>query len=88
MIDTLVQFGVAGLMGALWIWERAHSRQREQQLSAAHEQLVQRNSHLRVLTALVHDNTRALVEFERTQRRLVGVLEGIRHAIDSHHADR
>ena len=30
-IEPLTQFGAAGLMGALWIWERLLSRRRERQ---------------------------------------------------------
>ena len=40
MIQQLTQFGVAGLMGVLWVWERLHSRKRERQLSEAHGELM------------------------------------------------
>jgi len=79
--ETLLQFGVAGLMGMLWMWERTHSRRRDQQLSQAHDQLMRREEQFRVMLSLVRKNTRALVEFERTQRRLGQVLEGIRNAM-------
>jgi len=79
--DALLQFGVAGLMGMLWIWERTHSRKRDQQLSEAHAQLVRRDEQYRLMLLLVRKNTRALVEFERTQRRLAHILEGLRHAM-------
>lgn len=81
MNETLLQFGVAGLMGMLWMWERTHSRRRDQQLSQAHDQLMRREEQFRVMLSLVRKNTRALVEFERTQRRLGQVLEGIRNAM-------
>ncbi len=81
MIDSLVQFGVAGLMGVLWVWERAHSRRREQQLTAAHERLMRSDEHVRLMIHTVRRNTQALVEFERTQRRLGEILEAIQHAI-------
>ena len=32
-IGPVAQFGVAGLMGGLWWWERKCSRQREEQLT-------------------------------------------------------
>ena len=75
MIETLVQFGVAGLMGALWVWERMHSRRRETQLSEAHAQLMTRHEELSTLVELVRQNTRALVSFEKLQRE---VLESLR----------
>lgn len=81
MSETLVQFGVAGLMGVLWMWERTHSRRREQQLSQAHDRLLRRDEQYRVMLSIVRKNTRALVEFERTQRQLGQVLEGLCHAM-------
>jgi len=81
MEDAMLQFGISGLMGMLWLWERTHSRKREQQLTQAHEHLVRREEQFRLMLSLARKNTRALVEFERTQRRLGEVLEGIRNAI-------
>jgi hypothetical protein len=85
MIEAMAQFGVAGLMGALWVWERGYSRRREQQLTAAHERLTRSQEHLRVMIHTVRRNTEALIEFERTQRRLGEILEAIRHAITQNH---
>lgn len=79
MIETLAQFGVAGLMGVLWVWERMYSRRREQQLSQAHQRLTVRDQQATVLLDMVKHNTRALVRFERTQRRTCDLLEGIRN---------
>ena len=81
MIESLTQFGVAGLMGALWLWERTHSRTRERQLSDAHRKLVETDGQLDVLIGLVKHNTRALLGFEHAQRRLCELLEDIRHGI-------
>lgn len=81
MIDLLTQFGVAGLMGALWIWERMHSRRREAQLSAAHEQLMKQERQLASLVKLVRHNTKAMVELERSNHRIGELLEEVRHAI-------
>lgn len=90
MIEHLLQFGVAGLMGVLWVWERTHSRRREQQLTAAHHRLMRRDEQVRLLMRLTQKNTRALVEFERTQRRLAEIMEGVGHAMwrQHHHSDR
>ena len=81
MLDALVQFGVAGLMGLLWVWERMHSRLRERQLSEAHQRLTAQNQALDALMRLVRQNTRAWVGFERSQRRMCELLEGVRHEI-------
>jgi hypothetical protein len=38
---NVTQFGLAGLMGALWWWERRYSRQREEQLTQSHDKILQ-----------------------------------------------
>ena len=81
MVETLVQFGVAGLMGMLWVWERTHSRRREAQLTEAHHRLMDREKQLDALVKLVRQNTEAMVGFERLQKRMCDLLEGIRHEI-------
>ena len=74
-LDSLAQFGVAGLMGALWLWERLYSRKREQQLTQAHQQLTAQQQELHVLTDLVKQNTAAIERFELTQQRIAELLE-------------
>ena len=88
MIEPLVQFGVAGLIAWLWMWERHHSRRRERQLTEAHHRLMRCDVHLRTVVKIVRKNTRALVEFERTQRQLQQVLEGIHDAMRESKRDR
>jgi hypothetical protein len=70
----LASFGVAGLMGALWIWERKLSRARESELSEAHEALVQERGLLGIVNELVRHNTAALSSLQETQRQLVAIL--------------
>lgn len=77
LAQALSQFGAAGLMGALWVWERSMSRKRESQLSAAHEHLKNDRVQLRELMRLVHRNTRAVERFEQTQSQLRDLLERI-----------
>lgn len=79
MIDGLAQFGVAGLMGMLWVWERMHSRKRESQITEAHEHLMRQAQELAVLTQLVSQNTEALISFESAQQRMCQLLEDIAH---------
>jgi hypothetical protein len=81
-IQPLTQFGVAGLMGLLWVWERLMSRKREAQLNEAHLSLSQQHHELNVLIRLVRHNTRAIVRFDRTQLQLKELLEKMHHDID------
>ncbi len=78
MIESLTQFGVAGLMGVLWIWERTLSRRRETQLNNAHDRLMRQGDALNVLIRLVRRNTEAIERFERTQSELVHLLREVR----------
>ena len=78
-LTMFTQFGVAGLMGALWVWERMLSRKREAQLNASHERIVRQNHELRMLIRLVRRNTQAIERFEQTQKQLRDILEKINH---------
>lgn len=80
-IGSLSQFGVAGLMGVLWVWERMMSRTREAQLDAAHRRLMRQHEELRVLMKLVAQNTRAMQQFEQTQQQLRTLLERMQNEI-------
>lgn len=85
MIESLTQFGVAGLMGLLWVWERTLSRRRETQLNETHDRLMRQSDALQVLIRLVRRNTQAIERFERTQSQLARLLD---HAVkDNHHSD-
>ncbi len=74
-IENLTQFGVAGLMGMLWLWERLYSRRREQQLTEAHDHHMAQHEELRVLTDLIRQNTAALERFAQTQARIAEALD-------------
>ena len=81
IIQMMTQFGVAGLMGMLWIWERFMSRKREAQLTCAHERLMGQQEQVRVLIRIVHRNTQAMERFEQTQNQLRLLLEKMNDAI-------
>ena len=70
----MTQFGVAGVMGAMWLIERRASAKREEQLTQAHEQLITQLSERGALVEIVRDNTRALALLEASQRGLVDAL--------------
>lgn len=73
-IESLTQFGVAGLMGVLWVWERMSSRKREAELSQAHRRLMKQREELAVLIRMVRQNTKALERFDQTQQQLRELL--------------
>jgi hypothetical protein len=75
VIESLTQFGVAGLMGLLWVWERSLSRRRERQLNEAHARLMHQQRELAVLIRLVRRNTQAMERFEQTNRQLITLLD-------------
>ncbi|NBC10750.1 MAG: hypothetical protein GVY24_03325 [Planctomycetes bacterium] len=79
LVKPLTQFGVAGLMGLLWVWERRLSRRRETQLDEAHRRLTRRASELRLLVKTINRNTRVIERFERTQRGVLQLLERMGH---------
>lgn len=81
LIQPLTQFGVAGLMGVLWVWERLMSRRRELQLDEAHARIMRREEEIAVLIDLARRNAAALERFELTQRELQKVLEGMSESI-------
>ena len=39
-LDQLTKLGAAGIMGAMWLWERRTSRQREQQIDESHARIL------------------------------------------------
>jgi len=81
MLESFTQFGTAGLMGALWVWERTHSRKRERQLSETHRKLMDQDRQVCALVRLVRQNTRALLGFEHGHRRMCELLERISHEL-------
>lgn len=86
MIQPLTQFGVAGLMGVLWVWERLLSRKREAQLDAAQARLVRQGEEWKALLETVQRNTQALERFEQTQAQLKALLERMSHELLRHTA--
>jgi hypothetical protein len=70
MLDLLMQsdalpqqlpgLGAAGLMGAMWLWERKTSQKREQQIDESHARIVADRVQLDTLAELVRANTQAL----------------------------
>jgi hypothetical protein len=72
---NVAQFGVAGLMGALWWWERKYSRQREEELTEAHAHILNQREHLQALLDAVRGNTRAISQFTAVQEEILHMLK-------------
>jgi hypothetical protein len=73
-LASLTQFGVAGLIGWMWIVERRAASERERQLREAHDRLTADRTRLEVLVQALRDNTRALTALEAGQRGVVELL--------------
>lgn len=72
---NVTQLGVAGLMGALWWWERRYSRQREDELTQAHQEILQQREHLQTLLEALEGNTKVIAEFTAVQQEILHVLQ-------------
>jgi len=77
VIPSLGQYGVAGLMEALWFLERRHSSQRERELTEAHALLVREREELSELIGVVKENSAAMTALKQSQSRLSRVCEEI-----------
>lgn len=72
---ALTQFGVAGLIGWMWLTERRAGSDRERQLGEAHERLMEQRTQLEALMTVVRENTRAVTALESAQRAVATALE-------------
>jgi hypothetical protein len=68
------QFGVAGLMGGLWWWERKYSRQREDELTQAHQAIMDTREHLQAVLDALQGNTKVISDFTAVQNEILRVL--------------
>jgi hypothetical protein len=73
-LDSLANLGVAGLMGAMWLWERRTSQQREQQLDEAHARIMSDRVSLEQLMDVVKQNAEAMMRLGATQDQLLREL--------------
>lgn len=77
-IEQVMNLGVAGLMGAMWLWERRTSRQREEQIDEAHARIMTDRVELDQLIAVIRQNAEVLTRLSSAQEQL---LEQIRDHI-------
>ncbi len=74
-LPQLTSFGAAGVMGAMWLWERRTSRQRDQQLDEAHTRIVGDRVQLDQLIEVVRGNAEAMTRLATVQDQLIRTLE-------------
>jgi hypothetical protein len=74
-LTDLTGLGTSGVMGAMWLWERRTSRQREQQLDESHARILSDKTQLDQLVSLVRQNIEALTRLASTQDHLLRRLE-------------
>ena len=67
--EQITSLGAAGLMGAMWLWERRTSRQREQQLDDAHTRIMSDRVQLSELMDVVRQNTEAITRLTQASAR-------------------
>jgi len=77
LVPIVAQYGVAGLMGLLWLFERRHSSLREREITESHNRLMQENMELSVLMGVIKENSVAMTSLEKSQARLSQVCEEI-----------
>lgn len=76
LLSAFTQFGVAGMVCAMWVIERRASYRREQQVAEAHQELVGHVEERSAMMRVIQDNTRALSLLEAGQRGMVNALTG------------
>lgn len=72
---ALAQFGIAGLIGWMWLTERRAAGERERQIAQLTDRLLQERLQTQTLVRIIADNTRALTALEVGQRQLSNILE-------------
>ena len=73
-VPDLASLGAAGLMGAMWLWERQTSRRRDQQLDESHQRILGDRVQLDQLIGVLRENAQALARLCTTQETLLREL--------------
>ena len=75
-LDSVASLGAAGLMGAMWLWERRTSQKRESQIDDAHARILGDRVQLEQLMSVVRQNAEAIARLCTTQDQLLRQLDG------------
>ena len=82
VVTDLTSMGAAGVMGAMWLWERRASAQRERELTESHERILRDEQRLDKLTHVVEQATAAIARFQQTQQDMADL---IKHFVEEIH---
>ena len=74
-LSQLTSLGAAGIMGAMWLWERRSSRTREEQLDEAHARILGDRVQLDQLIEVVRNNAQAMTRLTATVEQLLDTLQ-------------
>jgi hypothetical protein len=74
VITEFARFGVAGFMGAMWLWERRTSQKRENQIDEAHARILADRVQLDQLMSVIRQNAEAITRLSATQDQLLRQL--------------
>ncbi len=74
-LSQLTSLGAAGIMGAMWLWERRTNSQREQQLDESHARILGDKVQLDQLIEVVRNNAEAMTRLGTVQDQLIRTLE-------------
>ena len=74
-LSQLTSLGAAGIMGAMWLWERRQSQQRDQQLDESHARILGDRVQLDQLIEVVKTNAEAMTRLGTVQDQLIRTLE-------------
>ncbi len=75
LMAAFAQFGVAGLIGWMWLSERRSNAGRERQIDETHRRLMDQEQDRAALFGVVRDSARAMASIESGQRALVAAVE-------------
>jgi len=74
-IRQLTSLGAAGIMGAMWLWERRTNQKRDEQLDESHARILGDRIQLDQLIEVVKGNAEAMTRLVSVQDQLVRTLE-------------
>jgi hypothetical protein len=74
-VGQFTSLGAAGVMGAMWFFERRNAQQRDRQLDEAHARILGDRVQLDQLIEVVRSNAEALTRLSSVQDHLIRTLE-------------
>jgi hypothetical protein len=74
-LSQMTSLGAAGIMGAMWLWERRTNSQRDQQLDESHARILGDKVQLDQLIEVVKNNAEAMTRLGTVQDQLIRTLE-------------